>query len=138
MISPEIKSLIQETVERKVQERTSTVIETYRKKRKIELTGGSFAAAVLLILVCIILFVRNANHSREVRNYQSRITALEKEKLALENQAEMLRENLRRQERINFQRRGSAATLETLKQLRPQGEGSCRQIQNLMPDRLYM
>ena len=131
MISPEIKSLIQETVERKVQERTSTVIETYRKKRKIELTGGSFAAAVLLILVCIILFVRNANHSREVRNYQSRITALEKEKLALENQAEMLRENLRRQERINFQRRGSAATLETLKQLKDEISELKNQNRNL-------
>lgn len=131
IISPEIKSLIHETVEKEVQERTSTVIETYRKKRKVELTGGSLAAVILLALICIIIFAKNGAHRREVRSYQAKIALLEKEKHNLAQQTDMLRKNLRHQERINFQRRGTATTADTLKQLNEEITELKKQNRNL-------
>jgi len=131
VIPLELKSLIHETVEKEVQERTSTVIANYRKKRKTELIGASLATTVLLIVVCIIIVVKNGTYRREIKSYQDKVAQLEKENTNRENLLRALRENLKHQEKFNIQLRGPYAAAETIKQLKEKISELERQNQSL-------
>ena len=103
IVSPEIKKLIHERVEREVQARTSTVLTSYRKKQKGERLVILAAVLVLLILAGIFYLYRNQQIQSKFKNQIAAMAQHRAEKTELINQITSLKNQLNRQKQLHRQ-----------------------------------
>lgn len=100
IVSPEIKKLIHERVEREVQARTSTVLTSYRKKQKGERLVVLSSILVLLILAGVFYLYWNRQFQSRIQNQVATLARHRAEKTELISQVASLKNQLHRQKQL--------------------------------------